>query len=265
MMNENLKIAVKAAIEAGHAIMKFYNSDIVFELKPDQSPITEADKEANEVINFYLNQTGIPVISEENKEVNYSERKNWKLCWVVDPLDGTKEFIKRNGEFTVNIALVNEGRPILGVIYVPEKKELYFGDVEKQQAFKMIIKDGKYEAGDVTGARAVTPKREKGSIRVVASRSHLNEETERFINDLKSENPEKTIKVVSKGSSLKFCLIAGGKADIYPRYAPTMEWDTAAGHAICNAVNIKVISLDTKKEIKYNKESLLNDYFLVKN
>src|SRR5690606_29504945 len=110
-----------------------------------------------------------------------SERKNWKLCWVVDPLDGTKEFIKRNGEFTVNIALVNEGRPILGIIYVPEKKELYFGDVEKQQAFKMIIKDGTYEAGHVTGPSAMIPKREKGFIRVVASRSHLNEETERFI------------------------------------------------------------------------------------
>src|SRR5690606_5658018 len=150
---------------------------------------------------------------------------------------------------------------------VPDKKELYFGDVEKQQAFKMMVNDGKYEAGDcdLTGADAITPEREKGSIRVVASRSHLNKETERFINGLKSQNPERKIKIVSKGSSLKFCLIAGGKADIYPRYAPTMEWDTAAGHAICNSVNIKVISLDTKKELKYNKESLLNDYFLVKN
>ncbi len=265
MMNENLKIAVKAAIDAGRAIMKFYDSNIEFELKPDQSPITEADKEANEVINFYLNQTGIPVISEENKEVNYSDRKKWNICWVVDPLDGTKEFIKRNGEFTVNIALVKEGSPILGVIYVPEKKELYFGDVEKQQAFKMMVNDGKYEAGNLTGASTIIPKGEKGSIRVVASRSHLNEETETFINNLKSKNPEKKIEVVSKGSSLKFCLIAEGKADIYPRYSPTMEWDTAAGHAICNAVNIKVISGDTKKELKYNKESLLNSHFLVKN
>lgn len=265
MMNENLKIAVKTAIEAGQAIMKIYNSNIGFELKPDRSPITEADKKANEIINFYLNQTGIPVISEENKEVNYNERKKWNLCWVVDPLDGTKEFIKRNGEFTVNIALVNEGSPILGVIYVPDKKELYFADVKKKQAFKTLISDGIYKTDDLQGASIITPEKEKGSIRVVASRSHLNEETERFINDLKSKNPEKKVKVVSKGSSLKFCLLAEGKADIYPRYAPTMEWDTAAGHAICNAVNIKVISGDTKKELKYNKESLSNDYFLVKN
>lgn len=265
MMNENLKIAVRAAIEAGRAIMKIYSSNIEFGLKPDLSPITEADKDANDVINFYLNQTGIPVISEENKEVNYGERKKWNECWIVDPLDGTKEFIKRNGEFTVNIALVKEGRPILGVIYVPEKKELYFGDVEKQQAFKMMVNDGKYEAGNLTGASTIIPKGEKGSIRVVASRSHLNEETETFVNNLKSKNPEKKIEVVSKGSSLKFCLIAEGKADIYPRYSPTMEWDTAAGHAICNAVNIKVISGDTKKELKYNKESLLNSHFLVKN
>lgn len=265
MMNENLKIAVRAAIEAGRAIMKIYSSNIEFGLKPDLSPITEADKDANDVINFYLNQTGIPVISEENKEVNYGERKKWNECWIVDPLDGTKEFIKRNGEFTVNIALVKEGRPILGVIYVPEKKELYFGDVEKQQAFKMMVNDGKYEAGNLTGASTIIPKGEKGSIRVVASRSHLNEETETFVNNLKSKNPEKKIEVVSKGSSLKFCLIAEGKADIYPRYSPTMEWDTAAGHAICNAVNIKVISGDTKKELKYNKESLLNSHFLAKN
>ena len=264
-MNENLKIAVRAAIEAGRAIMKIYSSNIEFGLKPDLSPITEADKDANDVINFYLSQTGIPVISEENKEVNYGERKKWNECWIVDPLDGTKEFIKRNGEFTVNIALVKEGRPILGVIYVPEKKELYFGDVEKQQAFKMMVNDGKYEAGNLTGASTIIPKGEKGSIRVVASRSHLNEETETFINNLKSKNPEKKILIVSKGSSLKFCLIAEGKADIYPRYSPTMEWDTAAGHAICNAVNIKVISGDTKKELKYNKESLLNSHFLVKN
>lgn len=265
MMSENLKIAVKAAIEAGQSIMTFYNSNIEFELKPDQSPITEADKEANKVINFYLNQTGIPVISEENKEINYSERKKWNVCWVVDPLDGTKEFIKRNGEFTVNIALVKEGSPILGVIYVPYKKELYFADVEKHQAFKKIINEESYEADYLHGARIIAPKRENGSIRVVASRSHLNKATEKFINALKSENPNIKITVVSKGSSLKFCLIAEGKADIYPRYSPTMEWDTAAGHAICNAVNIKVTSGNTKKELKYNKETPLNSNFLVKN
>lgn len=263
-MNMNLKIAIEASIEAGEAIIDIYNSNFSVEYKNDESPLTDADKKANEIINSHLRKTDIPIISEENKEIDYAKRKLWDKCWVVDPLDGTKEFIKRNGEFTVNIALINKGKPELGVIYVPDKRTLYFADVSKKQAFKKNID---FDLTDgLIDAIPIAPKKASGLLRVVGSRSHMNEETKNFISKLKKENLDKEIEIVSRGSSLKFCLLAEGEADIYPRYAPTMEWDTAAGHAICNAVGIKVESLKKNNEqLRYNKENLLNDYFLAHN
>ncbi len=263
MINDYLKIAIKASLEAGDAIMKIYDTSFSVELKEDKSPLTEADKRANTIITSYLKPTNIPIISEESKQTAYSLRKNWDTCWVVDPVDGTKEFIKRNGEFTVNIALVSKQQPILGVIYVPATKVLYAADVIKKTTFKAILDTHKTAIERVLELlEPLQPKTIKqSSVRVVASRSHMSQETMDFMETLKSEG--KFIEIVSKGSSLKFCLLAEGEADVYPRFAPTMEWDTAAGQAICNAVGIEVISKETDKPLLYNKENLLNPWFLV--
>lgn len=262
-MDVNINIAIEAAIKAGEAIMEIYDSVFEVEHKEDNSPLTEADKRSNSIINSFLMPTKIPIISEENKQINFAERRNWKRCWVVDPLDGTKEFIKRNGEFTVNIALVENGNPIIGVIYVPASKELYFGDVISREAFKSELSSHNTDVKQVfKTATPLQPKEGNSNpIQVVGSRSHMNQETLDFIEEIKLSNKE--IEIVSKGSSLKFCLVAEGKADVYPRYAPTMEWDTAAGQAICNALGISVISKLTDEPLMYNKENLLNPWFLV--
>jgi 3'(2'), 5'-bisphosphate nucleotidase len=185
------------------------------------------------------------------------------MCWIVDPLDGTKEFVKRNGEFTVNIALVREGKPALGVIYVPVSKELYFADVENSKANKITLESHKVEDElSFQDKNNIAPSSEDAkSIRVVGSRSHMNEATEDFVKSL--NEPGVQVDIVSKGSSLKFCLVAEGKADVYPRFAPTMEWDTAAGQAICEAVGLQVISKETDAPLLYNKENLLNPWFIV--
>ena len=258
-----LNIAIQASLKAGKAIMEVYNSVIEVEYKDDKSPLTEADKRANDIINTFLVPTGTPIISEENKQTDFSIRENWKTCWVVDPVDGTKEFIKRNGEFTVNIALVENGKPQLGVIYVPATKVIYFADVLKGEAFKTELTSHETSVEEVLN-RAVPLQPKQGNsdpIQVVGSRSHMSQETLDFIEALKQTG--KDVEIVSKGSSLKFCLVAEGNADVYPRYAPTMEWDTAAGQAICNAVGIEVISKETNKPLLYNKENLLNPWFLV--
>ncbi|MFC4722869.1 3'(2'),5'-bisphosphate nucleotidase CysQ [Geojedonia litorea] len=262
-MEEHLNIAIKAALKAGEAIMEVYTSVIEVEYKDDKSPLTEADKRANDIINSYLRPTGIPIISEENKQTDFQVRKNWSTCWVVDPVDGTKEFIKRNGEFTVNIAMVINGEPVLGVIYVPATKVLYFAKVSDHTAFKAILTSHDTSLSDVLGkAEPLQPKPENSNpVQVVGSRSHMSQETLDFMESLKQSG--RTVEIVSKGSSLKFCLVAEGNADVYPRYAPTMEWDTAAGQAICNAVGINVISKETNKPLLYNKENLLNPWFLV--
>ncbi|MDT0558049.1 3'(2'),5'-bisphosphate nucleotidase CysQ [Ichthyenterobacterium sp. W332] len=262
-MNSNLAIAIEAALSAGEKIMQIYSDPINVELKDDKSPLTEADKKANDVINSYLKDTVYPIISEENKQINYSERKEWTTCWIVDPVDGTKEFIKRNGEFTVNIALVKHGIPQLGVIYVPATKTIYFADVNDKKAYKAELNSHDVSLSKIlNNSEQLQPKdNNTNHIQLVGSRSHMNQETLDYAEKLKAQGKE--IEVVSKGSSLKFCLVAEGNADVYPRFAPTMEWDTAAGQAICNAVGIDVISQETQKPLLYNKENLLNPWFLV--
>jgi len=263
MLNVNLKIAIKASIDAGVEIMKVYKSDFDVEYKSDASPLTIADKNANEVINSYLLKTDIPIISEENAQVDYNIRKNWKKCWIVDPLDGTKEFVKRNGEFTVNIALIENGKPLLGVIYVPASKELYYADVLQMKAFYLQLSSAEITIDDVEkkSKEIISTKANADEVKVVGSRSHMNQDTLDFVENLKIDHTK--VEIVSKGSSLKFCLVAEGNADIYPRFAPTMEWDTAAGQAICEALGIKVISKETNDSLLYNKENLLNPWFLV--
>ena len=253
-MNVDINEIIPIAIAAGEEILKIYDQDFeVFE-KEDESPLTMADKNANDVIIKALEDLypDIPYISEEIKQMDYSERKNWEYCWIIDPLDGTKEFIKKNGEFTVNIALVHNGEPILGVVYVPVTDDIYIGG-KGNGAFKI----------DVNGEVSQLIKQENttNKIKVIASRSHLSKEVEKYVENLKKEGKE--VEFVSVGSSLKFCLVAEGKADIYPRLAPTMEWDTAAAHIVCTEAGFEVQDFKTKLTLRYNKEKLLNPWFIV--
>jgi len=259
-----LNTAIYAAIRAGWKILDIYNNeDFNVEFKKDNSPLTIADKAAHKIIVKELNNTDIPVLSEEGKHQDYAERKNWDYLWVVDPLDGTKEFIKRNGEFTVNIALVHEQKSVMGVIYSPVLKTLYFNflngdaymvnDVQTDDTKGDIVEE-------VLAKKLKIPRQISRSYSVVASRSHLSDETKAFIGKL--EKKHRNIETVSMGSSLKLCLIADGSADIYPRFAPTMEWDTAAGHAIVKGAGGNVINYETNKEVIYNKENLLNPWFI---
>jgi 3'(2'), 5'-bisphosphate nucleotidase len=246
-----LPLCIKAAEKANAAILRVYrSSDFQAEAKGDDSPLTLADRQAHQEIINVLKPSGLPVLSEEGKSIPYQERKAWEYFWMVDPLDGTKEFIKRNDEFTVNIALISKGVPVMGVVTVPVKGDIYYA----------IAGEGAYLQRD--GQTLSLPVRESVDLsiprlRVVASRSHMNADTEQFIAGLKDAT------TVSAGSSLKFMLLAEGKADVYPRYAPTMEWDTAAAHAIIRAVGMRVTQYGSDTELVYNKEDLLNPWFLV--
>jgi 3'(2'), 5'-bisphosphate nucleotidase len=246
-----LSTAVNAAEAGAKAILEVYDSgDFQAEAKGDNSPLTLADKKAHLRISEILKSTGLPILSEEGKSIPFAERKDWPYFWMVDPLDGTKEFIKRNGEFTVNIALIHKGTPILGVVSVPVSGEVFYA-AEGQGAW--MKKNGKTLALE----KRAPAQLDGVGLRVVASRSHMNEETQTFIDRLKEPV------LVSKGSSLKFMLLAEGKADVYPRYAPTMEWDTAAAHGVVREIGLKVLEFNSNTELKYNKENLLNPYFLV--
>lgn len=247
-----LTLAIQAAEAGCKEVREVYESgDFGEEIKGDQSPLTIADKRAHEKISAILQTTGLPILSEEGKNVPYEERSNWTYFWMVDPLDGTKEFIKRNGEFTVNIALIRKNTPVLGVVAVPVTGEVYHA-VEGHGAY--VRRDGKDHKLPV---RSRIDLNQEG-LRVVASRSHMNEETQQFINSLRKPG------LVSAGSSLKFMLLASGQADVYPRYAPTMEWDTAAAHAIVKETGFEVTQYGSDSPLVYNKENLLNPYFLVR-
>ncbi len=265
--SKHINIAIEASIEAGKTIMDVYtdpNSDFSIEKKADNSPLTRADTAAHNTIVSILNATEIPILSEEGRNIEFEERAKWSTFWMVDPLDGTKEFIKRNGEFTVNIALIHNGVPVMGVIYVPVKKELYFGAKDKG-AFKVSDIDCVTQTPiEEINSRAIQMPytKNKDSIVIVASRSHQSPETIDFISKVKEYEPNVTL--VSSGSSLKICLVAEGTADIYPRYAPTMEWDTAAGHAIATAAGCEIFKTDVDEPLQYNKENLLNPWFIVK-
>ncbi|MCK0147141.1 3'(2'),5'-bisphosphate nucleotidase CysQ [Arenibacter sp. F26102] len=265
-MNDLLRIAINAAVEAGAKIEDIYNNhDFEIEIKPDSSPLTKADIAANNIINSFLSTTSIPIISEENKEIDFEIRKNWEMCWIVDPLDGTKEFLRKNGEFTVNIALVFHGKPILGVVFCPISKELFYGNVHDKKGYKLIVYEESLQTenwfDDIY--KMIPKEKDDATVKLVGSRSHMNDCTLGFMKELKSQYP--SVEVLSIGSSLKFCLIAEGNADIYPRFAPTMEWDTAAGQAICEAVGFHVLAKTTLLDLTYNKPNLLNSDFIVVN
>tara|TARA_Y100000991_G_scaffold84686_1_gene63923 strand:+ start:3956 stop:4720 length:765 start_codon:yes stop_codon:yes gene_type:complete len=247
--NNCLKIAKEAAKKAGDKILQIYGEEFSVSYKEDKSPLTIADQKANDIIESYLLKTNIPILSEEGNRTEYKDRKNWNLLWIVDPLDGTKEFVKRNGEFTVNIALVKNGKPILGVVFAPVKGWLYYGSP-----------NGSYREFDKKKVKL--PLNNKStSFKVVGSRSHQSPETKEYFDDIRKR--KKNVEIVSMGSSIKICLVAEGSADVYPRFAPTMEWDTAAGHAIAKYAGKKLIDLKTNQEMVYNRERLTNNWFIV--
>jgi 3'(2'), 5'-bisphosphate nucleotidase len=261
-INELLIIAINASIKAGHAIMDVYETSFDVEKKKDNSPLTIADKNSHQVIEEYLSTTLLPLLSEEGKNIPYEERKEWEYFWMVDPLDGTKEFIKRNGEFTVNIALINKGKSILGVIYIPATRVLYFG-ANNSGAWKYTIKKNENISSEMlfTVGEKLPIVKAGRPYTVVASRSHLSPETNIFIEGLRAKHNQ--LDFISSGSSIKLCLVAEGSADVYPRFAPTMEWDTAAGQAIAEAAGAQVTDYVTKKPLIYNKPNLLNNWFVV--
>lgn len=281
--NRYLPKCIQASIDAGRDILDVYHSDFTVEHKADNSPLTLADKRSHQVIVKSLMPFDIPILSEEGKHIPYEERKSWNMFWLVDPIDGTKEFIKRNGEFTVNIALIHHGKPVLGVIFVPVKKMLYFA-VRDLGAYRLElnsldeIKDFSLNQIITSSLRLpIEPSISKSvdnrfvslpfhldmsrPYTIMGSRSHATPELKAFVEKKRCEFA--TVEFISAGSSLKFCLVAEGKADIYPRFGPTMEWDTAAGQAIAENSGARVFCVDTNEPLVYNKENLLNPWFVV--
>ena len=238
---------IKVADEASERVLHIYQSDFKVNYKADDSPITAADTAAHDIITHGLRSISrdIPILSEEGKGIPWEERKHWRRFWLVDPVDGTKDFTQRTGEFTVNIAMIEDGEPVMGVVIAPALKEAYWG----------VVGEGAYmrdRNGKTHRIRVAEPKEVK---RVVASKNHLNPETRAFIDKLGEHE------LVQAGSSLKFCRIAEGHADIYPRMGPTCEWDTGAAQAVLVAAGGKVQTVDGKP-LKYGKQDVLNPYFI---
>jgi len=248
----DLEKIVAITENAGKEIMKIYRRDFSIEYKNDKSPLTEADLKSNDIICKALEELypHIPILSEENKEVAYADRKDWEYYWCIDPIDGTKEFIKKNDEFTVNIALIHQDTPVLGVVFAPALGDMYSAKKD-EGAFKNSQK-----------LPLKTNNNSEENLTIVASKSHLTDETKEFIDNLTSNIQHPTF--ISKGSSLKLCMVAEGEADIYPRLAPTMEWDTAAADAIVRESGKMTYIYDSEDKILYNKENLLNPWFVVK-
>ena len=265
-----LKLAISAALEAVNKILKIYETDFSVITKSDNTPVTLADKGASDSIIKALSCTNIPIISEEEDVLDYTERKQWPKVWLIDPLDGTKEFVKRNGEFTVNIALIENNRPIIGVIFSPVSKELYFSSVNgkscKVDGALVVAEINKNERNLIEtlikiGVNLPIQKLPK-TYTVVASRSHLSRELNQHIEKLK--NLYGDVEIINVGSSIKQCWVAEGKAHEYLRLGTTMEWDTAAGQCILEQSGCHLVDLETNQAMLYNKESMKNSYFIAK-
>ena len=268
--------AINAAIEAGRAILEVYQTDFEVTHKADKSPLTLADQRSHDIIHTLLTPFAIPILSEEGREIPYAERKTWERLWIIDPLDGTKEFVKRNDEFTVNIALVEENRPMLGVIYLPVKEVLYFAHAA-HGAYRLDCRPCQQWLGETIRAQPVAPmfadildksmrlplvSSNHRPFTIVGSRSHGGPELHEFIDRKRKEHGH--IEFISAGSSIKICLVAEGAADIYPRTGPTCEWDTAAGQAIAEQAGAQLIDFNAGTPLTYNREDLLNPWFIVK-
>ncbi|MBW1981322.1 MAG: 3'(2'),5'-bisphosphate nucleotidase CysQ [Deltaproteobacteria bacterium] len=276
-----LSLSLQAATKAGAAILTIYQQDYTVDYKEDQSPITLADTKAHSIIEEFLSNSAapnLPILSEEGKHISYESRRKWDYFWLVDPLDGTKEFIKRRGEFTVNIALIHKGRPILGVVFVPARDLLYFA-VDRLGAFRCHDEQTLVQLANAADSRQdhakvlaeilpqaqtlplVRPDNRNSltSLRVVGSRSHGGEKLARFVEQARKNYHE--VEFVPAGSALKFGLIAEGSADVYPRFGPTMEWDTAAGQCVVELSGGTVLSMTEQTPLRYNKKDLHNPYF----
>ncbi|SIS43046.1 3'(2'),5'-bisphosphate nucleotidase CysQ [Salimicrobium flavidum] len=251
---------IKAALRAGQEIMNVYETDFDVEEKEDHSPITKADEKAHDIIVKHLEDydESIPILSEEGSDISYEERQDWDEYWLVDPLDGTKEFVKRNGEFTVNIALIRDGKPVFGVVYAPALQDLYVADAAKG-AYKFTSVLDSYQDG-LEALRLPAIESNGEAATVIVSRSHQSEEEDAFVKELEENYP--SVQTLTSGSSLKLCLIAEGVADFYPRFKPTMEWDTAAGQAIVEIAGGAVHVANTDKDLTYNREDLQNPSFV---
>lgn len=282
-----LGLALLAALKSSREILKVYAGEFSIDLKEDHTPITEADRRAHRAIEGELSPSSpYPILSEEGLGISYAERKRWKTFWLVDPLDGTKEFIKRNGEFTINIALIARRRPILGVVYAPVLDLLYFAHAGigscKLEGFagapaaaarKGLEPKPEAMAAEVLRLAQRLPRRpsvfpgripagrQKGRITVMRSRSHRSRQFDEYLREL--ERAYETVEIITIGSALKSCLVAEGRADLYPRFGTTMEWDTAAAQAVVNGVDRAMRAFGTGRELIYNKESLINPAFLV--
>jgi 3'(2'), 5'-bisphosphate nucleotidase len=268
--SEYLMDAIEAALSAGRAVLEVYETDFEVETKSDQSPLTLADKSAHEIIKSALDRHGLPAISEEGRHVPYLKRKQWDIIWIVDPLDGTKEFIKRNGEFTVNIALVIGMYPVLGVVYAPVPDVLYFASreigayrLDKGSTIKEAIHGDRSLDMVIRQAEKLPriPLQHPRAYTIVGSRSHGGSELSAFVEAKRSQKG--TIEFIQAGSSLKICLVAEGAADIYPRLGPTMEWDTAAGQAVAECAGAAMVAYESRERLCYNKQDLLNPWFVV--
>jgi 3'(2'), 5'-bisphosphate nucleotidase len=280
---DHLLTALLASKEAGLAILEVYKQDFDVSYKDDQSPLTLADQRSHDIIVDHLtdpSKKSLPILSEEGKDIPFEQRRAWEYFWLIDPLDGTKEFIKRNGEFTVNIALIYQHRPVLGVIYAPVNNIFYFASeglgafrLKNDKAFKLLEgKASEIERDSVLKEILKQSDRlpyydtpldaHDTKIVIVGSRSHPSKDFEAFVKTMKNQHEK--VDVISSGSSLKLCLVAEGRADIYPRLGPTMEWDTAAGQAIVEQANGSVLNYETGEPLQYNKKNLLNSWFIVK-
>jgi 3'(2'), 5'-bisphosphate nucleotidase len=282
-LKDLLLTALLASKEAGQAILDVYKQDFDVSYKEDRSPLTLADQRSHDIIVDHLTDPSVknlPILSEEGKDIPFEQRSAWEYFWLIDPLDGTKEFIKRNGEFTVNIALIYQHRPILGVIFAPVNNMFYFASeglgsfkLKNDDVFELL--DGKaYEINRDSVLKEIIKHSDKlpcydtpldthdSQLVIVGSRSHPSKEFEAFVKTMRKKHVK--VEVISSGSSLKLCLVAEGRADIYPRLGPTMEWDTAAGQAIVEQANGSVLNYETGEPLRYNKKNLLNSWFIVK-
>lgn len=263
-----LKLSVNAAIKGGEEILRIYNTNFDIETKSDNTPVTAADKASGKVIGEVLKPSRIPVISEEEEIPEFAVREKWKQVWIVDPLDGTKEYIKRNGEFAVNIAMVEDNLPVIGVIYAPVSRLIYFAckgigsyKIEQHDLISELTKKNISEHLLEFGKKLPLHRPPK-SYTVVASRSHLSREVNTRIKQL--ENLYGQVDVISVGSSIKQCWVAEGKAHEYPRFGITMEWDTAAGQCILEQSGNQLVDYVTGLPMSYNKKDLRNSYFIAK-
>lgn len=281
LLQQCLVRAVAGARQAGEAILEVYQGDIDVEYKEDKSPLTLADKRAHSIIMDHLrmgNLEHIPILSEEGKDTPYEQRKSWDYFWLVDPLDGTKEFIKRRGEFTVNVALIKRDRPVLGVVHVPVRGFLYFAaegmgsyrleELERIEQLCTNLRQGREMSATLRELLSPAKRlpvhhfaeRADEKIRLVGSRSHGTEALSDFVRTLEEQRGE--VEFVAAGSALKFCLVAEGSADIYPRFGPTMEWDTAAGQCVVEQSGGMVLQMKQRIPLRYNRQELRNPYFV---